>query len=276
MRERGEATRGKVAKAVAGAEAIEIKATVPHHQVEQALARFGLTTRNDEERLIYFFDTPRLDLLESGIIARARRVIGEQHDSTVKVRPVQSHQVGARWRKYRDFKIEVDASEKGMVKSASFSMPVAKGLIKRVVAGDKPIGALFTAEQEDFLEEMVRRQIDFASLAVLGPLKAQRWTVEDPASPWPITSELWRRADGQQLMEVSIKAPIVQAAAAIGGFMAYLAEFGAERDASEQTKTRWALGHYAGPLAGSKAVARRKRSPSSQRKAPARPARRRT
>ena len=32
--ERGAATQGKVAKAVAGAEAIEIKATVPDHQVK--------------------------------------------------------------------------------------------------------------------------------------------------------------------------------------------------------------------------------------------------
>lgn len=31
--------------------------------------------------------------------------------------------------------------------------------------------------------------------------------------------------------------------------MAYLAEVGAERDDSEQTKTRWALVHYAAKLA---------------------------
>ena len=57
--ERGAATRGKVAKAMAGAEAIEIKATIPDHQIRQALARFGLTSNNDEERYIYFFDTPK-------------------------------------------------------------------------------------------------------------------------------------------------------------------------------------------------------------------------
>ena len=56
--ERGAATRGKVAKAMAGAEAIEIKATIPDRQIRQALARFGLTSNNDEERYIYFFDTP--------------------------------------------------------------------------------------------------------------------------------------------------------------------------------------------------------------------------
>ena len=135
-----------------------------------------------------------------------------------------------------------------MVKSASFSMPVGKGLIKRVAEGSKPIEAVFTAEQEEFLMTVAQRHIDFSTLVVLGPLVAQRWRFEDPACPWPMTAELWRREDGQQLMEVSIKAPIVQAAAAIGGFMAYLAEVGAERDDSEQTKTRWALGHYAAKL----------------------------
>jgi len=257
MQARGKATQNKVARAVAGAEAIEIKATVPNHQVPAALARFGLTTRNDEERFIYFFDTPRLELLAGGIIARARRVIGDEHDSTVKFRPVDPAQIGAKWRKYRDFKIEVDASEKALVKSASFSMPVDKGLIKRVASGDKPIEAVFSAEQEEFLMTVAQRHIDFATLAVLGPLVAQRWRFEDPACPWPMTAELWRREDGEQLMEVSIKAPIVQAAVAIGGFMAYLAEVGAERDDNEQTKTRWAMGYYAAKLQPPAAAKRR-------------------
>ena len=247
--ERGAATRGKVARAIAGAEAIEIKATVPGHQVARALARFGLTARNDERRYIYFFDTPGLDLLRAGIIARARRVVGDAHDSTVKFRPVDPAAVGPKWRKYRDFKIEADASETGMVRSASFSMPVSKGLIKRVTGGSKPIAAIFTAEQEDFLMATAGRAIDFASLAVLGPLIAQRWEFQDPGCPWPITVELWKRGDGRRLMEVSIKAPAVQAAAAVGGFMAFLAEVGAERDRRQQTKTRWALDYYVGKLA---------------------------
>ena len=75
--QRGIATKGQIAKTVAGAEAIEIKATIPDHQVTPALRRFGLTTRNDEERYIYFFDTPKLDLLAAGIIARARRIVGD-------------------------------------------------------------------------------------------------------------------------------------------------------------------------------------------------------
>jgi hypothetical protein len=91
--------------------------------------------------------------------------------------------------------------------------------------------------------------IDFASLAVLGPLIAQRWQFKDPACPWPITAELWKREDGKRLMEVSIKAPVVQAAVAVGGFMALLAEVGAERDKNQQTKTRWVLDYYVAKLA---------------------------
>jgi len=270
--ERGAATRGKVAKAVAGAEAIEIKATIPNHQIRHALARFGLTADNDEERYIYFFDTPKLDLLGAGIIARARRVVGDAHDSTVKFRPVNPADVGPKWRKFRDFKIEADASETSLVKSASFSMPVAKGQIKRVAGGKKPISAIFTVEQEEFLTAIAGHKIDFRGLAVLGPLLAQRWRVVDPGCPWPITAELWKRGDGQRLMEVSIKAPAVQAAVAVGGFMAFLAEVGAERDKNQQTKTRWALDYYVAKLARPPA----RKAPAAKasvRKAPREPAR---
>ena len=247
--ERGTATRGKVARAVAGAEAIEIKATIPHHQVGAALAQLSLKRSDERERYIYFFDTPQLDLLHAGIIARARRVVGGAHDSTVKFRPVIPADVDRKWRKYRDFKIEADASEKGVTKSASFSMPVPRGHIKRVAVGRKPIAEIFTREQQEFLSATAGHAIDFTSLAVLGPLTAQRWQFEDPGCPWPITAELWKREDGDLLLEVSIKAPVKQAALATAGFMAFLAEMGAERDRNEQAKTRWALDYYAGKLA---------------------------
>jgi hypothetical protein len=262
--ERGAKTRGRYARLLAGAEAIEIKATIPHKQVAAALKRYNLTERNDDERYIYFFDTPQLDLLKTGIVARARRIVGEEHDSTIKFRPVDPAKVARKWRKYKDFKIEADASEKGVVKSASFSMPVAKGLIKKVVAGDKGIAALFTEEQEAFLKEMSAKIPDLAKLAVLGPLRAQRWDFEDPACPWPITAELWRREDGATLMEVSVKAPAVQGAAVMAGFLAFLAEVGAERDKDQQAKTYWAVDHYAARLrrkAAPRAAVKRVRKP---------------
>jgi hypothetical protein len=114
-----------------------------------------------------------------------------------------------------------------------------------VVAGEKAIGALFTEEQETFLEEVGGQRIDFDTLTTFGPLQAHRWRFEVPACPWRITAELWKREDGARLMEVSIKSPVIQAAVAIAGFMAFLAEVGAEQDLEQQTKTRWALSHHA-------------------------------
>jgi hypothetical protein len=229
---------------MAGADGIEIKATIPQRQVEVALKLYGLQ-RDENERYIYFFDTPDLELFEQGIIARARRNVGYQHDSTIKFRPVEPDSVPALWRKYSGFKIEADCGEKAVVKSASLTMPVSKGLIKRVVAGTEPIASLFTEQQLLFLLSMANKKIDYAKVVVMGPTRAWRWKYNDPGLPWPITGELWERADGGQLFEVSIKTPIVQAAAAKAGFMAFLAEVGAERDDAQQAKTRWALEHAA-------------------------------
>jgi nitrogen fixation protein FixH len=242
---RGAATKNAIAKQVAGVDAIEVKATVPDHQIDVALTRYGLTVDNDEERYIYFFDTPGRDLSAAGIVARARRIVGDQHDSTVKFRPVVPAEVSEAWTKLEGFKLEADASEKGIVKSASLTMPVEKGLIKKVVAGDKPIGELFTKEQRELLRSVGGREIDFDSLSCFGPLAAHRWKFEEPGCPWRITAELWKRGDGARLMEVSIKCPIVHAAVAVAGFMAFLAEVGAEQDAEQQSKTRWSMSYQA-------------------------------
>lgn len=236
----GEETRGQVARTMAGADGVEIKAIIPDKQVDAALKLYELDLEQNE-RFVYFFDTPELELFETGIIARARRIVGATHDSTIKFRPVVPETVPALWRQYSGFKIEADASEKGVVKSASLTMPVGKGRIKRVAAGKEPIASLFTQEQLLFLLSMANKKIDHAKVVVMGPVRAWRWKYSDPALPWPITAELWRRDDGARLFEVSIKVGVIQAAAATAGFMAFLAEVGAERDDGQQAKTRWAL-----------------------------------
>lgn len=238
---RGAATRGQVARTVSGVNAIEVKATIPHSQVDGALARYNLTVDNDQERYIYFFDTREQDLLKAGVIARARRIVGSQHDSTVKFRPVVPSMVSADWSRFEGFKLEADASEKDVIRSASLTFPVAKGLIKQVAGGKSGIATLFSKKQSKFLTSIGGQSVDFDKLTVFGPLQAHRWRFNDPACPWPVTAELWRRQDGAQLMEVSIKLPATQAAVAVAGFMAFLAEVGAEADTEQQAKTRWAF-----------------------------------
>ena len=250
IKSRGAHTKGRAAKAVEGSDFVEIKATIPPLQVARAMERFDLRTGNDEERFVYFFDTPNLDLLRMGIVARARRRVGGKHDSTIKFRPVEPEQVPERWRSFDGFKIEADASDRNVVRSASLTMPVKKGLIKEVAAGEAPIGALFTEEQINFLLSLTSQRFDTKAVRTLGPIEAFRWKFEDPALPWPLTAELWRRPDGAQILELSVKAPAIQAAVIYFGFMAFLAELGAERDESQQAKTRWALDFFAQRLQG--------------------------
>jgi hypothetical protein len=282
MAVRGAATKGAVARKVAGADDVELKATIPHDQIHRGLGRYKLTRNNDEERQIFFYDTPDLGLFNSGVVLRARRIIGGDHDSTVKLRPVDPKKVPPEWKKFPGFKIEADASEKGVVKSASLTMPVAKGVIKRVAAGELGVASLFTKEQKRFLRDVARLQHDFSQLLSMGPMRAQRWKFSDPALPWPITAELWRREDGALIFEASIKAPVEQAAVAGGGFLAHLAEIGAERDHGQEAKTRWALEHFAGksrrkssvaptPAPAAKAggkSARKRKAAAAKRKAP--------
>lgn len=240
----GVETRGQVARMMEGAGGVEIKATIPEQQVDQVLKAYNFRPSKNE-RYIYFFDTPQLEAFAMGVIARARRIVGGQHDSTIKFRPVDPATIPALWRKYRGFKIEADASEKGVVKSASLTMPVVKGLIKRVAAGSNPISDLFTEEQLLFLFSLASKKLDYPRAIVMGPIRAWRRKVNHPGLPWPITGELWQREDGARIFEVSIKTPVAQAAAASAGFMAFLAEVGAERDDGQQAKTRWVLEHWA-------------------------------
>jgi hypothetical protein len=237
-------TQGRVARIMEGADAVEIKATIPNHQIDLALETYGLKPAG-ADRYIYFFDTLGLDLFAQGVIARTRRVVGGQHDSTIKFRPVDPASIPSIWRKYAGFKIEADATDKGVVKSASLTMPVAKGLIKRVAAGKDPIASLFQEEQLLFLLSMAERKIDYTKVVVMGPVQAWKWKYIHEGLPWPITGELWQREDDARIFEVSIKTPVVQAAAATAGFMAFLAEVGAARDDGQQAKTRWILEHAA-------------------------------
>lgn len=223
--------------------AITIKATIAEAQIDGVLHRYGLTAEREAPHHIYFFDTPDLTLLKAGISARARRICGDDHDSTLVFHPVVPGDVPARWRECDGYQLEIDAGETGMATSATFTIPVRKGMIKQVVAGEKGVAKLFSREQEAFLAAVGGHAIEYQSLCVLGPIEGHRWTFYDPACPWHMTAALWQREDGARLMELAIKVPLVQVDAATAGFSAFLRALGVERNITHQTKARWVLGH---------------------------------
>ena len=137
--QRGAMTRGRYARLMAGAEAIEIKATIPEAG-PGALARYRLTRTTTKSASSTSSTRPALELLKAGIVPA--RAASWATSTTARSSSARwTWQDRRAWRRYRDFKIEADASEKGIVKSASFSMPVEKGLIKRVAAATRASSA---------------------------------------------------------------------------------------------------------------------------------------
>lgn len=232
---------GKAARATLGTDAIEVKLTVVERQEKAVLEKFGLERAEAERRRIYFYDTPKLGLFRQGVVLRARETGGRGSDSTVKIRPIDPRKVDAAWRKKGGFKLEADAVGEKVIRSASFTAAQSDDEIEQVASGERPIGKLFTSDQEDFLEAFSPVPVDFGELVALGPISSLRWNFEDAGLPYGICAEEWRLPNGHDLLELSIKATREAAAAASAAFQAFLRELGFEVDEAQQTKTRTAL-----------------------------------
>jgi hypothetical protein len=238
-----------ISEGTAGTQGVELKVTVSE-QKEQAAARaFGLDPKEAERRRIFFFDTLDLSLFKKGIVLRAREVKGGADDSTVKIRPVDPAKIADQWRRLKGFKIEADGVGNKLIRSASLSVEQGDDEIKAVEGGLRAIEKLFSPDQESLLAEMSPVRVKFETLRVLGPVRALRWTVKHEGLPYPITAERWTLPDGQDLLEVSIKVPTAQAAAASAAGDSFLRSLELEPRGGQETKTRVALEFFVKQLA---------------------------
>jgi hypothetical protein len=236
---------GRAAKATAGTEAIEVKVTVAERHESLALRKLGLERDDAERRRIFFYDTRILDLYRRRIVLRARETDGDECDSTVKIRSVEPKRIAKKWRQKNGFKVEADAVAGKVIRSASFTVPQQSKEIDEVASGARPIAKLFSAEQEEFLQELAASPVDFAKLAPLGPVAALRWKFRNEGIPYELCVEEWRLPDGRDLVELSIKAKRAEAAAAQAALEGFLGELGIEAARGQQTKTRIALECFA-------------------------------
>jgi inorganic triphosphatase YgiF len=75
--------------AMAVMDAVEIKCTIRPDQELRTERAMEVDEDTANVRLLYFYDTPDLDLFNAGLVLRARLVKGDADDSTVKIRPVE-------------------------------------------------------------------------------------------------------------------------------------------------------------------------------------------
>ena len=245
MRRTSVGRAGRAARATARTDAIEVKVTLVERDETMALRKFGLARKKGERRRIFFYDTPKLDLYRKGICLRAREMAEDECDSTVKVRPVEPTRVADRWRRKSGFKVEADAIGSKIVRSASLTITQKPREVEEVARGGRPIGKLFSREQEVFLRELAPVHVDFAKLVPLGPVAVLRWRFRDEGLPYELCAEEWRLPDGHDVIEISIKARRAEAAAAQAALQGFLAELGITPETRQRTKTRMALEYFA-------------------------------
>jgi hypothetical protein len=233
------------AGAMAAMDAVEIKVTIRPDQELRSSRVLELNEDTADVRITYFYDTPRLDLFDAGVALRARLVKGDDDDSTVKFRPVDAASISKEWRKQDGFKLEADCVGERIVCSASLTVTQKRDEIDEVAKGDRPIGKLFSNEQERFLSAFYSRPVDFDKLCVMGPIRVLRWELKHKGFPHELTVEEWRLPDGDDLIEASIKVSPDEAPQARQDFEKHLRSLGLDPEGAQETKTRTALQFFA-------------------------------
>lgn len=225
---------------------VELKVTLRADQIEDARAALHLDDGDAEDREVTFYDTLDLDLTEAGIVLRARKIDGDDDDSTVKLRPMASSEVDADWLEVEGFKCEIDRAGDTSMESCSLQATQDRGEIDDVAAGERGIDKLFSEEQEDFLAEHASTPVDWSALEVLGPVEAQVWEIEVDGFGETLDVELWALPDGTEILEVSTKVKAGDADDAAQELAQLLEDLGLDASTTQETKTRATLEYFSG------------------------------
>lgn len=221
----------------------ELKVTIAPGAIDATRDLLGLDADDGERREVWFYDTPALDGFAAGLVLRARKVIDDDDDSTVKLRPLGVDEVAATWPGTAGFKCETDATPTRSVSSCSLTVAQDQGEIDAVADGDRAIDRLFSSAQERLLVEQAP-DVSWGALVALGPTDVVVWKIEGGSLPAPMTAEWWRLPAGD-LLELSIKVPEDEVAAGFDALLGWLDARGLALDGTQETKTRRALEEHA-------------------------------
>lgn len=226
-------------------DAVEIKVTIRPDQELRAERALQVNEDTADLRMIYFYDTPNLDLFEAGIALRARLIKGDDDNSTVKFRSASLRTLAPEWYRHEGFKLEADMVGERVVYSASLTCLQRRDEIDEVAQGKRSIDKLYSRDQERFLKTFYAGPLGFDQLCVMGPIRVLRWKLEHKGFPHELTVEEWRLPDGDDLVEVSIKVPPAEAQQAQREFDDHLRSLNLDPQGAQETKTRTALEYFA-------------------------------
>src|ERR1700749_2393478 len=153
-----------------GADSCELKLTVPEPHQGSTVAALELDPLEAQIRQVFFFDTPKLELSEHGVVVRARRIQGKGGDSIVKLRPIVPNELPEELRRSGAFRVEVDALPGGFVCSGTLKGAPSAADVLRGAKGDLPLRKLFSKEQRQLYAKHAPDGIALDDLTVLGPI----------------------------------------------------------------------------------------------------------
>ncbi|HEY7828920.1 MAG TPA: hypothetical protein VIB99_11830 [Candidatus Limnocylindrales bacterium] len=230
---------------IKGSDTVELKLTVPESEQRTAMASLALDPLDSQIRQVVFFDTPDLQLFNSGLIVRARRIQGRGDDSVVKLRPVVPAELSAALRKSPNFGVEVDAMPGGFVCSGSLKAQWGPAAVRKVLAGNRPVRKLYTDEQRTFFAAHAPAGLGLDDLVPLGPINVLKVRFVPAGAPRRMVAELWFYPDGTRILELSTKCLPAAAFQAAAEARVYLADRGVSIMAGQHTKTGTALTFFA-------------------------------
>jgi hypothetical protein len=238
-----------------GAKTVELKLTVPDLDHRSTINALRLDPIEAQIRQVFFFDTPDLDLNAAGVVARARRIQGKEHDSVVKLRPVVPDSLPSSLREADNVSVEVDAMPGGWVCSASIKRELDSERVGAAVAGEVELRKLFSKQQREFFAEHAPAGLEINDLSILGPIFVLKLKRFPKGFDQKLVAEMWLYPDGKRILELSTKCEPSQIFNVALEARKYLTGMGVSLSGEQQTKTKTALEYFAGQIAPQKEVA---------------------
>jgi hypothetical protein len=239
---------GDLLDLLGGSDSAELKLTLPEAEQRSAISALGMDPLDAQIRQVFFLDTPGLALNEAGVVVRARRVQGREHDSVVKLRPVVPDQLSSGLRESPHLGVEVDATPGGYVCSATMKRRLGSLDVREAASGEQPLRKLFSKEQRSFFAAHAPDGLELDDLSVLGPIFVLKLKFTPQGYDRKLVAELWLYPDGSRILELSTKCRPSEAFQVAAETRAFLARQGVDLSGEQQMKTKTALEFFSGEL----------------------------
>lgn len=223
---------------------VELKLTVPAPD-HIAVRQLGLDPLEGRIRSVVYFDTPDLALFRAGVVVRGRRTQGDDDDTVVKLRPVVPRDLRPAVRESPNLKVEMDVTRGSFVVSASLKGQRRKGAVDEVLGGERRLERLLSKEQRALVTEAAPKGTDWPDLVPLGPTFVVVVKGRPSGFAHKVTVEQWHYPGQIPVIELSTKAPPLEAGRLYTEVAQYLRGLGLRAAGAQEPKTRKALEFFA-------------------------------